>query len=95
MKNPIEITNEILQYRAIVQLEKPVGGYWDGGAKSRFEFTPSVERTPGKSAIRWGSWGANLWFVVNVNKSIKSHFAQLRKKLRCRIPHTITIEQVN
>jgi hypothetical protein len=87
--------NEILQYRAVVQLSKPANGFWDGGAKDRFEFTPSLERTPGKPAIRWGCWGANLWFVVNADKSIKSHFAQLRRKLRGGLNRTITIEKIS
>lgn len=80
---------EILKLEAIVQLTKPSGGFWDGGAKDRFVFTPEIERTPGKPAIRWGSYGANCWFVVNAGASPKAHLAALRRKLTGGIPPTI------
>ena len=88
-----DIINELIQYKAIVRFSTSVNGFWDGGAKSVFEFTPSIERTPGRPAIRWGSWGANLWFVVNVNKSVNFHLAQLRRKLRGKAERTILIEK--
>lgn len=89
------IQNEILNYKATVRLAKPANGFWDGGAKDKFTFEPSIERSPGKPAIRWGSWEADLWFVVNVNKSVKFHFAQLRRKLNGSLERTITIEKIS
>lgn len=86
-----EIQSEILKLKAVVTLERPVQGYWDGGAKSEFEFTPTVERTPGPPAIRWGSYAANLWFVIEVGPSLKSHLAKLRRKLRGNPPRRIKI----
>jgi hypothetical protein len=33
---------DILGHKIVVRLEQPVHGYWDGGAKSYFEFTPTL-----------------------------------------------------
>ena len=85
--------NELLAHRAVVRLATPVHGFWDGGAKSLFIFTPSVERTPGPPAIRWGSWGANLWLVVPLRGTVKQHFATLRRTLQGKLPRTITFER--
>ena len=86
----IQTFDDVLNLRAVVQLETPAHGFWDGGAKSHFEFAPQVERTPGPRAIRWGSWEANLWFVVEF-KNPKQHLAALRRKLGGKLPRKITI----
>lgn len=87
-----EIQSELLKLKAVVNLDQAVGGFWNGGSKSCFEFSPSIERSPGVPAIRWGSYGANLWFVLPVGKSVKSHLASLRRKLKGNPPRTIEIK---
>ncbi len=87
----VKTIQDVLNFRVIVQLEEPVNGFWDGGAKSHFEFTPALERSPGPPAIRWGSWGANLWFVLEF-KTPRQHFAALRRKLRGQPARRITIK---
>ena len=77
-----EQIEEILKHKMCVTLVKPAHGFWDGGAKTYFEFSPSIERTAGPQAIRWGSYVANLWFVVECKqKSVNLHFAAVRRKL--------------
>ena len=85
----VQSIDDALRFKMVVQLETPVAGYWDGGPKSRFEFTPKLEHSPGPPAIRWGSWTANLWFVVEF-KNGKQHFRTLRRKLCGRPARTIT-----
>jgi len=81
----------ILQYNIRVELDQPANGFWDGGAKSSFTFTPSIERTPGPAAIRWGSWEANMWFVVNFKGNIAKHLAAVKRKLRGKPSRRITL----
>lgn len=88
------LQKEILNHRAIVQLEIATNGYWDGGPKSHFEFKPELERTEGKPAIRWGCYSANVWFVVETGDSLKSHFARLKRKLSGKPARRITIELI-
>jgi hypothetical protein len=83
--------SDIVGYKAQVQLDHAVGGYWDGGAKDHFEFEAEIERTKGVPAVRWGSWGANHWFVVNcTQKTVALHLAAVRRKLRGNPPRKIT-----
>jgi hypothetical protein len=77
----------VLNKKIVVTLDRAVQGYWDHGPKSHFEFTATVERTPGPPAIRWGSWGANFWFVVNWKGSAKRHLAAVKRKLQRGTPH--------
>lgn len=89
------IQKEILNYQINVQLTNPAHGFWDGGAKSYFEFTPNIERTPGKPAIRWGSYSANLWFVIECNqKTVKQHLASVKRKLQGQLARTIIIKKL-
>lgn len=86
-----ETFEDFLHSQVVLQLNKPVHGYWDGGAKSRFVFTPSIERTAGPKAIRWGSWEANLWIVIEY-KNPRQHRAAIQRKLRGEPRRTITFE---
>lgn len=58
----------------VMKLERPIGGYWDGGIKDKFEFR--VEHMyRGSDAkgnfVRVGSWEANNWFYVAEGKTDK------------------------
>ena len=74
----------------IVELENPISGYWDGGAKDRFTFTPTFITEDGirthkfirKGDIEWGSFGANFWFVSGAGASWNSAIATAIKKIR-------------
>jgi len=53
----------------IIDLQKPVSGYWDGGAKSHFEFAP-IDKTHTKGGkIQWGSHAANFKFMADAGGS--------------------------
>jgi len=79
------MNNDSKRPKLILETSKPVYGYWDGGAKSRFEFTPDGEYTPGKGVIiEWGSWAANYWFRTGMGKSWK-HAATIARKRLARL----------
>jgi hypothetical protein len=53
-----------------VDLGKPVSGYWDGGAKQHFDFSPTPKpKHYTESTIQWGSWSANFYFSAKSGKS--------------------------
>lgn len=89
---------KILYYQITVELEKPVHGYWNGGAKAYFEFRPEVIKyRNGYPNIKWGSWGANHWFTNEVGASAESHLGNIKRKLQRNfearnIKATITVE---
>ena len=64
-------------------LEKPINGFWDGGAKQVFDWSiDSRPRTDGKGQyVKIGSWAANHWFHVSVGKTDKATLANARRKL--------------
>jgi hypothetical protein len=70
--------------KLIQTLEKPVHGYWDGGARQRFEWT--IDGRPQQDNrgmfVRIGSWGANHWFNVAVGKTDKVTLCNAKKHLR-------------
>ena len=86
---------ELLNHKIVVRLEQPVHGYWDGGAKSHFEFTPDLRHYSDGNLpnIEWGSWGANWWFRVELGKSAARHFGTVKRKLRGSPGRTITVEE--
>lgn len=88
-----EILGEILSHRVTIKTAKPVQGFWDGGKKDTFEFIPTIERTPGPTAIRWGSYAANLWVVVEVGKGFKQHLNKLRRTLRTNVPSRMHVRK--
>ena len=96
MRMAKNILPDILKKQVVVKLTQPAHGFWDGGAKSRFIFTPSIERSPGKPAIRWGSYEANLWFVIECGqKSPAKHLVLVKNKLmKGNPPREITVENI-
>mgnify|MGYP001609669173 CR=1 FL=1 len=64
-------------------LDKPTHGYWDGGAKSIFDW--SIEGSPATGSkgqyVRVGSWRANHWFHVAIGKTVKLTLANARRRL--------------
>ena len=66
----------------IVDLPEPVSGYWDGGKKSHFEFSPSPKEHYKGSNIQWGSFSANFWFMAAPGVSWKAAVAAAQTKLK-------------
>jgi hypothetical protein len=89
--------SQVLKYKICVQLPKPIDGYWDGGKKDYFEFTPEKANfTSGPLAVKWGSFSANFWIAVDcVQDTVEKHLKSAVRKLRTTIRKTgvkITIE---
>jgi hypothetical protein len=68
-------------------LERPVAGYWEGGAKATFDF--AIDGLPQHDAhgayIKIGAWGANHWFHVALGNTAKATLANARRRLRARV----------
>jgi len=73
-------------------LEKPVHGYWDGGAKQVFDWTiDGMPKTDSKGQfVKIGSWSANHWFNVALGKTDKLTLSYAMKHLKAstKIPST-------
>lgn len=73
-------------------LDKPVNGYWDGGAKQVFHW--SIDGSPTVDSkgqfVRIGSWEANHWFHVASGRTVKLTLANAKRHLRAvtRVPST-------
>jgi len=71
-------------------LERQIPGYWDGGAKSTFDF--QIDGSPRHDAqgtyIRISSWQANHWFHVAIGKTVKATLANARRRLTARATRT-------
>ena len=91
-----QIIEEILGYEIDVELEKPTHGYWDGGAKQHFTFSPTRRNyANGIPNIEWGSWGANFWFRVEVGPNAGNHLAMVKRKLMKGEPaRKVTIRKI-
>jgi len=82
--------------------EKPVYGYWDGGAKRVLDW--KVERgftadgywgRDSKGAFeRIGSWGANHWFHVAHGKTEKLTLSYAKKHLKHITRYPCTFEYI-
>jgi hypothetical protein len=67
----------------VLSFEKPVNGYWDGGAKQRLEFTADHERTDNKGTfVKWGSWSANFYFHSGKGKTPMTAAAYAVKRIK-------------
>jgi len=66
-----------------ITLQKPIGGYWDGGLKDTFEFNIDGREQKDKKGkfVRIGSWEANYWFNVTVGKTEKLTLANAKRHL--------------
>ncbi len=63
-------------------LDKPIYGYWDGGAKSVFDWFIEGTSVDNKGEfVKIGSWGANHWFHVAKGKTDKQTLANARRRL--------------
>jgi len=67
-----------------VKLEKPIGGYWDGGLKDTFDF--KIDGYPHEDSkgqyVKVGSWQANSWFHVAVGRTDKETLRNAKTRLR-------------
>lgn len=63
-----------------LDLNKPVGGYWDGGRKQYGTFLPPKDFTP-KTFMRWGCWELNFWFSAKSGVSWKTAARAAQKRL--------------
>jgi hypothetical protein len=74
----------------VQRLEKAVNGYWDGGAKSVFDWKIEKYANPGYGKARVGSWGANHYFTVKKGKTDKQTLSNAKRHLKAvtRVPCT-------
>lgn len=70
--------------KLIQEFKEPIGGYWDGGVKSRFEWEINGQpKTDSKGQfIKIGSWEANYWFHVGLGKTEKLTLSYAKKHLK-------------
>ena len=66
--------------------DHPISGWWDGGEKSRFDWSienPSIYigHDSRGSFIRIGSWSANHWFNVALGKTDKQTLSYAKQHL--------------
>lgn len=67
----------------VLTTEKPINGYWDGGAKQRFEFTAEAETNDKDGVfVKWGSFGANFWFHAGKGRTPKTAAAYAIRRLK-------------
>ena len=78
-------------------LDKPVHGYWDGGAKQTFDW--SVEGSPATDSkgqyVRIGSFAANHWFHVASGKTEKLTLSYAMKHLKASTRYQSTFEYIS
>ncbi len=73
----------------------PTGGYWDGGTKSKGEFTPELFAFshPGVGRfIKWGCFSLNFWFTAKAGRSWKEARACAVKRLKRIVAPNVIIE---
>lgn len=65
-------------------LDHAVHGYWDGGAKSQFDWKidGGTQHDAKGAYVRIGSWSANHWFHVAVGKTEKRTLANAKLHLK-------------
>jgi hypothetical protein len=69
--------------KLILNLEKPISGYWDYGQKSRFEFSLNQNHIGQDSKgqfIKVDCFDANYWFNVAYNPSLKVTLANIKRR---------------
>ncbi len=80
-----------------ITLDKPINGFWDGGAKS--EFVYSIDGEPQRDAkgqyVRVGSWEANYWFHVAVGKTIKQTLANAKRHLLANLKRNLADKNIS
>ena len=79
-------------------LDRPVHGYWDGGAKQVFDW--EIEGSPGTDSkgqfTRIGCFGANHWFHIALGRTVKLTLSNAKRHLRAitRISSTFQYVEV-
>jgi hypothetical protein len=80
----------------VQKLNRPIGGYWDGGTKDTF--TWRIEGAAGKDKkgafVKVGSWGANHWFHVSKGKTDKATFGNVKRKLQAMLAKSNRKEKI-
>ena len=78
-------------------LDKPVQGYWDGGAKQTFDW--GIEGSPASDSkgqyVKIGSFSANHWFHVAVGKTEKQTLSYAKKHLQASTRYPSTFEYID
>lgn len=84
--------------KIIVEFEKPIHGYWDGGAKSKGEFDCEIikggyeKHDKLKHHYKWGSFEFNFWFRLPPSKNpINQAVIYLKKHIKCPLNNEIKI----
>ena len=71
-----------------IKFDKPINGYWDGGAKSEAIF--EVDRLHSKTNKHtcFGDWGINYWFNIKTGRTDKETISRAKRwiKRHCRYP---------
>lgn len=79
----------------VQKLNRPIGGYWDGGMKDTF--TWRIDGVAGKDKkgvfVKVGSWDANHWFNVSQGKTDKETFGNVKRKLQALLAKANRKEQ--
>lgn len=81
-------------------LEKPVQGYWDGGAKQVFDWSIDdygngySEDSKGRY-VKVGSWSANHWFHVALGKTEKLTLSYAKRHLQTSTRYPSTFEYID
>jgi hypothetical protein len=80
----------------IIHLELPeaVYGYWDGGKKQTFDFSPSPRHFVENGTTQWGSFGANFWFNCGNGKSWKTAVNYAIRRLAKLSRHKIKLVEI-
>ena len=84
--------------KILVEFEKPIHGYWDGGTKSKGEFNCEIVKGSyeGKEKLeyhyKWGSWEFNFWFRLSPSKNpTKQAIVYLKKHIKCPLNNKVRI----
>jgi len=69
--------------------DKPINGYWDGGAKQAFDW--SIDGVKGRDSkgeyVRIGSFSANHYFHVALGRTVKETLKFAKQHLRSTAEH--------
>lgn len=70
----VEKGQAILDYRIKATFAKPVWSEINGRHQTEFEFSPMLEKYGAdKPNIRWGSWGINYYYHIEIGPNIGNH----------------------
>ena len=77
-------------------LERPINGYWDGGAKQVFDWSidGQVKSDRDGKFVRIGSWSANHWFHVAMGKTERLTLSYAKRHLQATTKVSSTFEYI-